>query len=199
MASGQPLDPYKAKNKDEPGVETKINELNSFIQSQKYGMMTTRVADSGLLVSRCMALAAQESGGVDLLFHTNTESGKTHDLESDSHINISFCASNGSWASISGTASVISDRDFVKKYYTPSLKTWLGDLGDGTHDGSENDPRIGIIKVKTVTATYAVSQGTFIGRGVEMVKGAITGEAAQVNALREINEQEIQQWRSSHP
>jgi hypothetical protein len=50
-----------------------------------------------------------------------------------------------------------------------------------------------------VTATYAVSQGTFIGRGVEMVKGAITGEAAQVNALREIDEQEIQQWRSSHP
>ncbi|KAL6246685.1 BLI-3 blue-light-inducible Bli-3 protein [Rhinocladiella similis] len=199
MASGQPADPYKAKNKDEPGVETKIEELNSFVQSQKYGMMTTRIAESGLLVSRCMALAAQESGGVDLLFHTNTESGKTHDLESDSHINISFCSANGSWASVSGTASVISDRAVVKKYYTPTLKTWVGDLGDGTHDGSENDPRIGIIKVKTITATYAVSQGTFIGRGVEMVKGAITGEAAQVNALREINEQEIQQWRSSHP
>ncbi|KAJ9640639.1 BLI-3 blue-light-inducible Bli-3 protein [Knufia peltigerae] len=199
MASGQPADPYKAKNKDEPGVETKIEELNNFVQYQKFGMMTTRIAESGLLVSRCMALAAQESGGVDLLFHTNTESGKTHDLESDSHINISFCSANGSWASVSGTATVISDRDVVRKYYTPTLKTWVGDLGDSTHDGSENDPRIGIIKVKAVTATYAVSQGTFIGRGVEMVKGAITGEAAQVNALREINEQEIQQWRSSHP
>jgi general stress protein 26 len=140
----------------------------------------------------------QESGGLDLLFHTNTETGKTHDLESDSHVNMSFLSSDGSWASVSGTANIITDRETVKKYYSPALKTWLGDLGDGKHDGSENDPRIGIIKVKAVTATYAVSQGTFVGRGIEMVKGAVTGEAAHVNALREISESEISQWRSSH-
>jgi general stress protein 26 len=111
---------------------------------------------------------------------------------------MSFLSSDGSWASVSGTANIITDRETVKKYYSPALKTWLGDLGDGTHDGSENDPRIGIIKVKAITATYAVSQGTFIGRGIEMVKGAVTGEAAQVNDLREISESEIKQWRSSH-
>jgi len=162
-------------------------------------MMTTRIADSGLLVSRCMALAAQvsalqtdytasqdssrkqtppqtpklqneiktyiyivfgqESGGIDLIFHTNTQSGKTSDLKSDSHVNISFLTPSGSWASISGTASVISDRSIVQKYYSPTLKTWLGDLGDGVHDGSENDPRIGVIKVKALTATYALPKG----------------------------------------
>ncbi|KIW93802.1 uncharacterized protein Z519_05117 [Cladophialophora bantiana CBS 173.52] len=192
-------DPYKAKNKDEPGLEEKIAALNDFVKSCKFGMMTTRIADSGLLVSRCMALAAQESGGVDFLFHTNTESGKTSDLSSDSHVNISFLAtSSGSWASISGTASIITDRATVKKYYTPTLKTWVGDLGDGVHDGSENDPRIGVIKVKALTATYALPKGTMLGRGVEMVKGAVTGEVANVNELREINEQEMNQWRSSH-
>ncbi|OAL36416.1 hypothetical protein AYO20_04312 [Fonsecaea nubica] len=237
-------DPYTAKNKDEPGLEEKINALNDFVRSSKFGMMTTRIADSGLLVSRCMALAAQvchvseilatglpldilsmsparadkrmdaeekqkhitnhhgtmgqESGGVDLLFHTNTESGKTSDLSSDEHVNMSFLNSSGSWASISGTASIITDRATVKKYYTPTLKTWVGDLGDGQHDGSENDPRIGIIKVKALTATYALPKGTMLGRGVEMVKGAVTGEVANVNELREINEQELQQWRSSH-
>ncbi|EXJ67666.1 protein bli-3 [Cladophialophora psammophila CBS 110553] len=192
-------DPYKAKNKDEPGLEEKITALNDFAKSCKFGMMTTRIADSGLLVSRCMALAAQESGGADLLFHTNTESGKTSDLSSDSHVNISFLApSSGSWASISGTASIITDRATVKKYYTPTLKTWVGDLGDGVHDGSENDPRIGVIKVKALTATYALPKGTMLGRGVEMVKGAVTGEVANVNELREINEQEMNQWRSSH-
>jgi hypothetical protein len=50
---------YKAKNKDEPGLEQKVNDLSAFIQSAKFGMLTTRIADSGLLVSRCMALAAQ--------------------------------------------------------------------------------------------------------------------------------------------
>lgn len=85
----------------------------------------------------------------------------------------------------------------VAKYYSPSLKAWLGDLGDGTHDGSENDPRIGVIKVQAKTATYAVNRGTMVGRAVEVVKGAVTGEAAQVNKLREISEQEIEGFRKS--
>jgi len=191
-------DPFTQKNKDEPGVEEKITALNDFVKSSKFGMLTTRIADSGLLVSRCMAVAAQESGGVDYLFHTNTSSGKTDDLSSDSHANISFLTANGSWASISGTASVMTDRATVKKYYTPLLKTWVGDLGDGVHDGGENDPRIGIIKIEAITATYALPKGTAIGRGVEMIKGAVTGEVADVTQLREIGEQEMKQWRSSH-
>ena len=140
----------------------------------------------------------QEAGGVDLIFHTNTESGKTDDLEADSNINVSFLNGTGEWASISGKASIISDRDVVKKYYSQALKTWVGDLGDGKHDGSENDPRIGVIKVEAKTATYAISRGTAVGRAVEMVQGAITGQAAQVNKLREISEQEIDQYRSQH-
>jgi hypothetical protein len=30
------------------------------------------------------------------------------------------------WASISGTATVLSGRDVVEKFYNPALKTWLG-------------------------------------------------------------------------
>jgi general stress protein 26 len=111
---------------------------------------------------------------------------------------MSFLNGTGEWASISGKASVISDRDMVKKYYSPALKTWVGDLGDGTHDGSENDPRIGVIKVEAKTATYAISRGTMVGRAVEMVQGAITGQAAQVNKLREISESEISSYRSKN-
>ncbi|KAI1617210.1 hypothetical protein EDD37DRAFT_616467 [Exophiala viscosa] len=196
MTSSQPADPYTAKNSEDPSLEIKVNDLNTFIKGQKFGMFTT-VAQSGILASRCMALAAQEND-IDLLFHTNTESGKTDDIENDSHVNVAFLSSDGSWASISGKANVITDRSVVKKYYTPTLKTWVGDLGDGTHDGSENDPRIGVIKVKATTVTYAVAQGNFISRGVEMVQGVITGEAAKVNQIRGISEQELDQWRSRH-
>jgi hypothetical protein len=56
-------------------------------------MMTTRQDQSGLLVSRCMALAAKESA-VDLLFHTNTETGKTDELLSDPHVNMAFIKPN---------------------------------------------------------------------------------------------------------
>ena len=139
----------------------------------------------------------QESNGLDLIFHTNTESGKTDDLEAHAEINIAFLNASGEWASISGTAKVITDRDTIHKYYSPALKTWLGDLEDGTHDGGPDDPRIGVIKVESKTITYALARGNFVSRGIDMVKGAITGEAAQVNKLRSITQSEISQWRSS--
>ncbi|KAK4692693.1 hypothetical protein P7C71_g4561, partial [Lecanoromycetidae sp. Uapishka_2] len=139
----KPADPYKAKNLTDPELSEKVQDLVTFIESCKFGMMTTRIESSGLLTSRCMALAAKEGGGVDLLFHTNTESGKTDDLKNDPKINIAFLNSTGEWASVSGEAEIVTDREVVRKYYSPALKAWLGDLEDGKHDGGPEDPRIG--------------------------------------------------------
>lgn len=161
--------------------------------------MTTRIASSGLLVSRCMALAGKEGNGIDMIFHANTESGKTDDLASDPKINLSFQTPSGEWASISGEASVETGRDFVHKYYSPALKAWLGDLGDGKHDGGPDDPRICAIKVKAITAQYALSGRSSIGGFIEFAKGVATGETAGVNKLRYIEESELKQWRTSNP
>lgn len=130
-----------------------------------------------------------------MIFHSNSESGKTDDLKADSDINIGFITSSGEWASISGKAEIVTDREAVRKHYSPQLKAWLGDLGDGKHDGGPEDPRIVLIKVKTVTAQYAISNRTAVGSLVEVAKGAITGETAQVNKLRHISESEVQQCR----
>ena len=138
-----------------------------------------------------LTLTSQESGGIDLLFHTNTESGKTDDIHSNPAVNIAFLNSTGEWASISGTATVITDRNVVRKYYSAGLKGWVGDLGDGVHNGGPEDPRIGVIKVVSKTVTYATAIGTSVGRGIEFVKGAVTGETPQIQKLREISEDEL--------
>ncbi|OTB00550.1 hypothetical protein M426DRAFT_65683 [Hypoxylon sp. CI-4A] len=197
--AGKPADPYTAVNK-EGNVSTheKIEALDKFVTSCKYGMMTTHDSSTGKLVSRCMALAAKENGGADQLFFTNTESKKTDELKNDPNVNVSFLDASGQWASVSGTVSVETDRDLVKKHYQPTLKAWMGDLGDGVHDGLENDPRIGVIRVRIGTATYSISDKTFIGFATEVAKGTITGKPASVNKLREITESEIQSWRASH-
>lgn len=111
-------------------------------------------------------------------------------------MNIGFINASGEWASISGHASIETDREIVKKHYSPGLKAWLGDLGDGIHDGGPNDPRIGIIRVKASTAQYAISRRTVIGGFVELAKGVATGETPSVNKLRHISEAEIKQWKS---
>ncbi|CRK39553.1 hypothetical protein BN1708_007975 [Verticillium longisporum] len=193
----RPADPYKDANQDEVSLQTKIEDLTQFINATKFAMMTTRDASSGNLVSRAMALAASEVGGIDLLFHTNTESNKTDEIKSDPHVNISFINSSGDWASVSGVSEVVTDRSLVKKHYSSELKAWLGDLGDGKHDGSENDPRIGVIRVKTNTITYAISHKTFVGKLAQVAEGIVTGSAAQVNKLREISSYDIEKWRAS--
>jgi general stress protein 26 len=94
-------------------------------------------------IEEALMYAAQEGHGFDLLFHTNTESGKTDDLKEHKSVNIGFINSSGEWASISGHASIETDREVVRKHYSPALKAWIGDLGDGKHDGGPEDPRIG--------------------------------------------------------
>jgi hypothetical protein len=83
----------------------------------------------------------------------------------------------------------------VKKHYSPALKAWLGDLGDGKHDGGPEDPRIVLIKVKSTAAQYAISKRTAVGGLVEFAKGVVTGDVASVNKLRQISEAELQQCK----
>ena len=143
-----------------------------------------------------MLTAIQEGHGFDFLFHTNTESGKTDDLQEHKSVNIGFINNRGEWASISGHASIETDREVVRKHYSPALKAWIGDLGDGKHDGGPEDPRIGIIRVKASTAQYAVSKRTQVGGFVELAKGIAAGDSPSVNKLRQLSEEEIQQYRS---
>ncbi|EME42356.1 hypothetical protein DOTSEDRAFT_73245 [Dothistroma septosporum NZE10] len=189
-------DPYTAKNIQEPSLKEKVEDLVQFIDKAKFCMLTTKTSD-GLLASRCMAVAAKEGNGVDLLYHTNTESGKTDDLENSPDVNVAFLDSSGQWGSISGRATIETDRAKVREYYSPALKAWLGDLGDGKHDGGPEDPRVGLIKVQAKTIQYAISRKNFITSTIEVAKGVVTGESPQVNKLRHLSEEEIQQWRSS--
>lgn len=57
----KPADPYTAKNKEETSVKEKVEDLVSFVDACKFGMMTTKDSETGGLVSRCMAVAAKVS------------------------------------------------------------------------------------------------------------------------------------------
>lgn len=106
---------------------------------------------------------------------------------------------SGAWASISGTASVIADQATVQKYYSPALKAWLGDMGDGVHDGGPNDPRIGVIKLEAKLATHVVARKGIIGRAVDTVKGAVQGSVPPVNSIRELSVEELAECKFFSP
>lgn len=86
---------------------------------------------------------------------------------------------------------MIGDPAIVKKYYSPALKAWLGDMGDGVHDGGPSDPRIGVIKLEAKLATHVVAHKGVIGRAYETVKGAVQGSVPHVNGIREFSLKEL--------
>ncbi|QKX61776.1 uncharacterized protein TRUGW13939_08932 [Talaromyces rugulosus] len=195
------VDPYKAKN-IEPNVQLKdkIEDLVKFIKDTKYGMLTTMASDSELLTSRAMALAGTENGGADLIFHTNLLSGKTMDLTvHPKETNMSFLdVLSGGWASISGTATILAGREIIEKFYSPALKVWLGDLGDGVHDGSPSDPRIGVIKVEAKSVVHVLPRKGLVGRAVDAGKAIAKGDVPPINKIRELSTEELANWRQSH-
>ncbi|KAF2173423.1 hypothetical protein M409DRAFT_61838 [Zasmidium cellare ATCC 36951] len=192
----KPADPYTQKNVEEESLKEKVEDFKAFVDKAKFSMLTTKTQD-GLLASRCMAVAAKEGNGVDILYHTNTESGKTDDLEANPDVNVAFLTASGEWASVSGKATVETDRSKVREYYSPALKAWLGDLGDGKHDGGPEDPRIALIKVQALTIQYAISRTNIVKSAIDLAKGAITGETPAINKIRHLSKEEVQQWRSS--
>jgi general stress protein 26 len=109
---------------------------------------------------------------------------------------MSFLDASGQWASVSGTATVDTDRSTVHKYYSPALKAWLGDLGDGKHDGGPDDPRIGVIRIKSLHITYGITGKTLIGRALDIAKGIATGETPGYMRLRDITESQLESVRS---
>jgi len=192
----KPADPYVAKNTDDNlSLKDKVEDFIKFAETAKFSLLTTQTPD-GKLASRAMALAGKDNG-VDFIFHTNTESGKTDDIDAHSSVNIGFIVPSGEWASVSGKATIVTDRSEVEKHYSPALKAWVGDLGDGKHDGGPQDPRIGLIKIRAQSVQYNISKRSIVGATYELIKGVATGEAPNINRLRHISEAELEQYRSS--
>lgn len=113
-------------------------------------------------------------------------------------VNMSFLDPiSGAWASISGTAHLISSPEIVEKYYSPTLKAWLGDMGDGVHDGGPNDPRIGVIRLEAKIATHVLARRGIMGRAVDEVKGAVKGDVPSINSIREMSQGELAECKYS--
>eukprot|EP01117_Protostelium_nocturnum_P020662 TRINITY_DN9407_c0_g1_i3.p1 TRINITY_DN9407_c0_g1~~TRINITY_DN9407_c0_g1_i3.p1 ORF type:complete len:253 (+),score=52.86 TRINITY_DN9407_c0_g1_i3:53-811(+) len=186
-------DPYKEKAREtEASKDKQVQELYGIVDALKTSMLTTRRSD-GTLTSRAMNPVRRS--GPDFTYFTNIHGDKIPEIENDSHVNVAYVdPSSTNWVSISGTARISQDREKIKQLYNPSIKAWFGDLGDGVNDGSENDPRIALIEVKTKTVNYWYSVGK-LGTLANVLVSTVTGEAASPGSLRELNEADIERAR----
>ncbi|PPQ63692.1 hypothetical protein CVT24_004577 [Panaeolus cyanescens] len=186
------LDPYtdEAQN-DRLTPQAKIDGLKEIITSTKTAMLTTRASD-GELHSRAMnPISPDTNNELTLTFFANNVSHKFDEIQNDSHVNVSFYNQDtSSWASFSGLAQVIEDREVIKQNWSSTLPAWFGDLKDGVHKGDSNDPRVALIRVVPNEIRYWYVTKGKVGRAVEIGVGALTGQAATPGELRTITKKE---------
>jgi general stress protein 26 len=142
-------------------------------------------------------MAIAKRNGPDFLFLANKHSQKFSDLDSNKEVQITFQdSSNQDWVSVSGTATTVSNSDpRIKELWSNSVKAWFGDLGDGKHDGSADDPRVSLIEVKAKYITYWLHQVGALGFVKEVGVAAVTGKVADTGVLRELKENDLEQAR----
>ncbi|ARS34926.1 pyridoxamine 5'-phosphate oxidase family protein [Pontibacter actiniarum] len=163
---------------NDPNTTENLKNLVDKIKDVKIAMMTT-VHDDGTLRSRPMKTQKTEADG-DLWFFTGYESGKSHEIEHDAHVNLSYAEpSDNLYVSVSGRARVMRDQQKIDELWSADMKAWF--------PNGKEDKNIGLIRVSIDKAEYWDTPSNTMVTLYGMAKAAITGEPAKGGENKKIN------------
>jgi len=201
----EPLQASEVHSKTDPSVnkqwdsETPLsdqfNDFGAIADKLQVALLTTIRPNVGP-VARSMAVAKRN--GPDFLFLANTHSQKFEDIKNSSQAQITFQnSSTQDWISVTGKVTTSSNDDpRIKDLYNPSIKAWFGDLGDGKHTGTYEDPRMAVIEVKADYIAYWKSTSTALGFAKEVGMAVLKGQVANTGVQRQFQKAEIEQMRN---
>lgn len=166
-------------------ISPELDKVFAFLDDIDTAMLTTRRAD-GHLVSRAMATQVR-AAGADLWFVTADGSAKLREINSDPHVNVTyFNESSREWISISGMAMVTRDRATVHTLYRPDWAIWFPADGTDPRHGTADDPRMVLIAVTIVAATFLEVNKPKPVVLFEIVKGWVTGTKPELGETHHV-------------
>lgn len=144
-----------------------LEKLGELIDGIKFAMMTTAEAN-GALRSRPMSCMQMDQEG-NLWFFTSQSSGKVQEASQDQHVNLAWAhPDKQDYVSVSGTATVVRDRERMKALWTPWIKPWFPKGVD--------DPDLVLLQVSIDEYEYWDAPGNAIKRGYGLAKALATGK-----------------------
>lgn len=75
------------------------------------------------------------------------------------------------------------------------ISAWMGDLGDGTHTGGPEDPRMALIELKTEYVSWWKSTVGTLGFAKEVGMAVVKGEVAMNGVQREFKGDVVEKMR----
>ena len=169
-------------------MKKKLAKFFELIEDIDTAMMTTRRRD-GRLVSRPMANQVA-AAGADLWFVTYKGAPKLDDLARDPHVNLSYYKDRTrEWVSVSGLATISTNRRKIRELYRPDWRAWFGDEG-GEADGTPEDPRMVLIGVKIESAMFMEVDKPQPVILFEVIKGMLTGTPPSMGKTQRVTSTE---------
>lgn len=125
-------------------ANTDLKKLYDILTEFDTAMLITHTPD-GRLHARPMVIADVEEN-CDLWFITRSDSGKVEEVQADHDVHVFMQNSWKSAVSISGKASMVSNRAKIDEVWKEQYKVWFPD--------GKDDPKIALIQVRGTEAQY---------------------------------------------
>jgi general stress protein 26 len=149
--------------KNQPAID-KIKEIVNAID---ICLFCTNLKENDGLTTRPMSTQHVDEYG-NLWFFSNKNSDKNHEINNDSKVQLFYShPSKSSYMVLNGKAEISFDKDKIKEYWSPSVKTWFKEGID--------DPNISLIKVNTKSAYYWDVAGNQMINFFKMIASVATG------------------------
>ena len=147
---------------DTPEVRAK---LWSMMKDTHFAMLTTD--DGGRLRARPMA-ASQKGFDGTVWFFTKASSHKVEEVGADRSVGVTYAdPSKQNYVSLSGKASLVTDKATLKEHWSEPLRTWFP-------KGAE-DPELALLKVAVEAAEYWDAPNSTMVHAYGYVKSVLTG------------------------
>jgi general stress protein 26 len=144
-----------------------IEKIAKLLKDTRIAMLTT-LTEEGHLHSRPMALQDVEFDG-DIWFFSGKNSPKVHQIEDEPRVNVAFSdPDKQNYVSLSGTASLVIDKEKNKELWNPAYQAWFPEGLD--------DPELALLKIHVDGAEYWDAPSSTIAHVIGFVQAKLTGE-----------------------
>src|SRR5215212_4430686 len=159
----QPEDNYESLS-GEKGIK-KIKEL---VDKASSCFFCTSPNSTLPVTARPMAVQDTDDQG-NLWFLSAADSHKNKEISKDPKVQLFFQGSHHSdFLTVTGKASISRDKDKIKEFWNPIMKTWFTE--------GEDDPRITVIKVAVDNGYYWDTKNSMFVSLIKRLTGAVVGK-----------------------
>lgn len=159
-------------------TQPELQQIADLVEEIKFAMLTTE-DDSGSLRSRPMATMQMDAEG-HLWFFTALDSPKMDEAGHHRQVNVSYAhPDKQDYLSISGTATVVRDRNKMQALWSPWIKPWFPDGLD--------DPNLVLLQISITDAEYWKAPGSAVKRLYGLAKGMVSGNTDALGENRKLH------------